>query len=84
MGLLILLCSGAVLGWLVALVTGAQDRRAAWFRVLLGAGATVSSGALASDLPLLNTLGVHALMVALATCCSVLALVSILEPLARR
>tara|TARA_B100000678_G_scaffold26605_1_gene19903 strand:- start:356 stop:646 length:291 start_codon:yes stop_codon:yes gene_type:complete len=84
MGLLILLGSGAVLGWLVALVTGAEDRRAAWFRVILGAGTTAVSGALVSDVPLLQTLGAQALLVALAAGCAVLTLVSVMEPLVKR
>ena len=84
MGLLILLCSGAVLGWLVALVTGADNSRAAWLRVGLGAAATVLSGVAVSDVPLIETLGVRALLVALASGCTVLALISLMEPILRR
>ena len=84
MGILVLLCSGAVLGWLVALVTGAEDHRAAWLRVGLGAGTTVLSGILVSDAPLLETLGARALIVALASGCVVLGLLSVVGPYARR
>tara|TARA_B100001179_G_scaffold229805_1_gene216176 strand:- start:2124 stop:2378 length:255 start_codon:yes stop_codon:yes gene_type:complete len=84
MGLLVLLCSGAVLGWLVALVTGAENSRAAWLRVLLGAGATVLSGWAVSDASLIQSLGARALLVSLASACTVLALVSFLKPISRR
>ncbi|WP_370177956.1 hypothetical protein [Alteriqipengyuania sp.] len=84
MGLLILLCSGAVLGWLVALVTGAESSRAAWLRVILGAAATVFSGLLVSDASLIESLGARALVVSLASACTVLALISFMEPLMRR
>jgi len=84
MGLIVLLCSGAVLGWLVALVTGAESSRAAWLRVGLGAASTVLSGVAVSDLPLFRTLGAEALLIALASGCAVLALVSIMAPPHRR
>lgn len=84
MGLFILLCSGAVLGWLVALATGADDSRAAWLRVGLGAAATVLSGVAVSDVPLIEALGVKALLVALASGGTVLALISLLDPITRR
>lgn len=84
MGLIILLCSGAVLGWLFALVTGAEHSRAAWLRVGLGAATTLVSGVAVSEVPLIESLGVQALIVAIATGCVVLALVSVVDPLARR
>ena len=84
MGIIVLLCSGAVLGWLVALVTGAESSRAAWLRVGLGAASTLLSGVAVSDLPLLKSLGAEALIVSLATGCAVLALVSIMAPPQRR
>ena len=56
MGLLILLCSGAVLGWLVSLLIGVKTSRAAWLQVALGASTTVVSGIAVSDLPLIETL----------------------------
>ncbi len=84
MGLLILICSGAVLGWLVALVTGAQDARAAWLRVILGASATVLSGLVVSDAPPIQSLGAGALVMALGIGSAVLALVSLMGPLVRR
>ena len=84
MGFLILLCSGAVLGWLVALITGAQDSRAAWLRVIVGAFATLVSGLVVSERPLVEALGAHTLIVAIGIGCTVLALVSALEPLLRR
>lgn len=84
MGLLVLLCSGAVLGWLVSLLTGAETSRAAWLRVGLGSATTVLSGVAVSDVPLIETLGARALIVSLAIGCAVLALVSVMEPLARR
>ena len=84
MGLLILICSGAVLGWLVALVTGAETSRAAWLRVGVGAATTVLSGLAVSEVPLIETLGARALVFAILAGLVVLALVSILAPLARR
>ncbi len=84
MGLLVLLCSGAVLGWLVALVTGAESNRAAWLRVILGAGATVFSGWVVSDASLIQSLGSRALLVSLASGCTVLALFSFMDPYSRR
>ena len=84
MGLLVLLCSGAVLGWLVALVTGAESSRAAWLRVLVGAAATVLSGWIVSDASVIQSLGARALVVSLASACTVLALVSFMEPFSRR
>lgn len=84
MGLLILLCSGAVLGWLVALVTGAENARASWLRVIIGALATALSGVVVSDAPLLETLGANALIVGMAVGCAVLALVTVIEPILRR
>ena len=84
MGLIVLLCSGAVLGWLVARVTGAESSRAAWLRVGLGAASTVLSGLAVSDVPLIETLGAQAFIVSLATGCAVLALVSVMGPIARR
>ena len=84
MGLLILICSGAVLGWLVALVTGAETLRAAWLRVGVGAATTVLSGLAVSEVPLIETLGARALVFAILAGLVVLALVSILAPLARR
>ncbi|MBB3034178.1 hypothetical protein [Alteriqipengyuania lutimaris] len=73
-----------MLGWLVALITGADNSRAAWLRVGLGAAATVLSGAAVSEVPLIETLGVRALLVSLATGCTVLALISLMDPIARR
>ena len=84
MGLIVLLCSGAVLGWLVAFITGAEDSRAAWLRVGLGATTTLLSGLAVSDAPLIQSLGARALIVALAAGCAVLALVSLVDPFARR
>lgn len=84
MGLLILLCSGAVLGWLAALVTGAEDARAAWLRVGIGAGTTVLSGLAVSEAPLIETLGARALVFAIASGLAVLALVTLMGPFARR
>lgn len=84
MGLLILLSSGAVLGWLVSLMTGADTARAAWLRVGLGSAVTVLSGVIVSEAPLLETLGARALLVAVATGGIVLALVTIAEPMSRR
>lgn len=84
MGLLILLCSGAVLGWLAALVTGAENARAAWVRVGLGAGTTVLSGLVVSEAPLIETLGARALVFAIASGLVVLALVTLVGPFSRR
>ena len=56
MGFLILICSGGVVGWIVALVTGADDARSAWLRIALGAGATVVSGMAVSDASLIGSL----------------------------
>lgn len=83
MGLLILICSGAVLGWFVALVTGAENSRAAWLRVIVGAATTLISGIAVSQVPLIESLGVNALIVALASGCGALALLSLLGPTAR-
>ncbi|NCP19703.1 MAG: hypothetical protein GW855_11165 [Erythrobacter sp.] len=79
MGLLILICSGAVLGWLVALVTGAESHRAAWLRVIVGAGSTLLSGIAVSRVPLIDSLGANALIVALASGCAALMLVSLVD-----
>lgn len=84
MGLLILICSGAVLGWLVALVTGAEDSRAAWLRVIVGAATTALSGMIVSDAPSIQSLGASALVIALAVGSVVLALVSLMGPIVRR
>ncbi|GAB5348557.1 hypothetical protein [Alteriqipengyuania sp. 357] len=84
MGLLVLLSTGAVLGWLVALVTGAEHTRAAWLRIGLGSVSTVVTGALVSESSLIHTLGANALLLAIVCACIVLALVSVMEPLTRR
>ena len=84
MGLIILLCSGAVLGWLVALVTGAENSRAAWLRVILGAASTLLSGIAVSEVPLIDALGARALLIGLASACTVLAIISLMDPRARR
>lgn len=84
MGLLILLGSGAVLGWLAALVSGAADSRAAWLRVSIGAGTTVLSGLMVSDGPMIETLGARALVLAISSGLAVLALVTLIGPFARR
>ncbi|WP_234038134.1 hypothetical protein [Erythrobacter sp. YJ-T3-07] len=84
MGFLILICSGGVIGWIVALVTGADDARSAWLRIALGAGATVVSGMAVSDASLIESLGANALLVALAIGLAVLAIVSFAASHARR
>ena len=84
MGLLILFLSGAVLGWLVALVTGAESNRAAWLRVILGAATTVVTGMVVNEAPLIESLGARALIVSLACGCAILTLFSLMEPLRRR
>ncbi|KPM24491.1 hypothetical protein AAJ72_01640 [Citromicrobium sp. RCC1885] len=84
MGFLILICSGGVIGWIVALVTGADDARSAWLRIALGAGATVVSGMAVSDTSLIGSLGANALLVAIAIGLAVLAIVSFAASHARR
>ncbi|MBH1943068.1 hypothetical protein I5L01_02370 [Erythrobacter sp. YJ-T3-07] len=81
---MILICSGGVIGWIVALVTGADDARSAWLRIALGAGATVVSGMAVSDASLIESLGANALLVALAIGLAVLAIVSFAASHARR
>ncbi|KPM16886.1 hypothetical protein [Citromicrobium sp. WPS32] len=84
MGFLILICSGGVIGWIVALVTGADDARSAWLRIALGAGATVVSDMAVSDASLIGSLGANALLVAIAIGLAVLAIVSFAASHARR
>lgn len=84
MGFLILICSGGVIGWIVALITGADDARSAWLRIALGAGATVVSGMAVSDASLIESLGANALLVAIAIGLAVLAIVSFAASHARR
>lgn len=84
MGFLILICSGGVIGWIVALVTGADDARSAWLRIALGAGTTVVSGMAVSDASLIESLGANALLVAIAIGLAVLAIVSFVASHARR
>jgi|TARA_R100000049_G_C1952450_1_gene101420 hypothetical protein len=84
MGFLILICSGGVIGWIVALVTGADDARAAWLRIAAGAGATVVSGMAVSEASLIESLGASALLVAIAIGLAVLAIVSLAASRARR
>lgn len=84
MGFLILICSGGVIGWIVALVTGADDARSAWLRIALGAGATVVSAMAVSDTSLIGSLGANALLVAIAIGLAVLAIVSFAASHARR
>lgn len=84
MGFLILICSGGVIGWIVALVTGADDARSAWLRIALGAGATVVSGMAVSEASLIGSLGANALLVAIAIGLAVLAIVSFAAAHARR
>lgn len=84
MGFLILICSGGVIGWIVALVTGADDARSAWLRIALGAGATVASGMAVSEASLIESLGANALLVAIAIGLAVLAIVSFAAAHARR
>ncbi|MBY8337002.1 hypothetical protein KYN89_08065 [Alteriqipengyuania sp. NZ-12B] len=81
---MILICSGGVIGWIVALVTGADDARSAWLRIALGAGATVVSGMAVSEASLIESLGANALLVAIAIGLAVLAIVSFAAAHARR
>ena len=84
MGFLILICSGGVIGWIVALVTGADDARSAWLRIAVGAGVTVVSGMAVSEASLIESLGANALLVAIAIGLAVLAIVSFAASHARR
>ena len=84
MGILVLLCTGAVLGWLVALVTGAEHSRATWLRIGLGSASTVLAGAAANETFPVDTLGAHALILAIVCACAVLAIVTIAKPLTER